>query len=296
MSQYVETPTKTFSAGAAIAQFLRVKLSAGVLAAADASDVSLGVMDAPALASGDKVPVRLRNAQGTRKMVAVAAITAGNPVYAAAGGKVDASGTVIEGTALEAATADGDVIEVLPIGNSDISSSISGTTAATFQADNDSGKPRIAIGSQTGGTGNYTHTLLPPATLTGNRTLTLPSDGNTTLVDNNADQIVTNKRIGVATVVVGGTAIGNANAVAEGFTLVTGADNTAAVKLPTAAAGVVVHIKNAEPAKLLKVFPAVNAKINNAAANAVYNQTNGAFRTFVAYNATDWFTHPETIA
>src|SRR5581483_8455931 len=37
-----------------------------------------------------------------------------------------------------------------------------------------------------------------------------------------------NPRFPVATKAVGGTAIGNANAVGEGFTLVTGADNTAA--------------------------------------------------------------------
>lgn len=100
----------------------------------------------------------------------------------------------------------------------------------------------------------------------------------------------------VATVVVGGTVQANANAVDYGFTFVTGANDTAAVKLPAAAAGKVVTIKNAVAAKILKVFPGASDTINNAAANAVYNQTNGAFRTYIAVNAVDWATDPETIA
>jgi hypothetical protein len=113
MSQFVETPCKTLEAGAAIAKNLRVVLSSGVLAAAGASDRMLGTMEIAALADGDKVPVRLRTAAGTRKMVASEAITAGNPVYAAASGKVAADGSIVEGIALEAAGADGDVIEVM---------------------------------------------------------------------------------------------------------------------------------------------------------------------------------------
>jgi hypothetical protein len=116
MSQFFETPTRPFKAGGAIGQFLRVKTPAA-LELAGASDVSLGVADIPAFASGDLVAVRLSNAQGTRFMVADGAITAGNVVYAAAAGKVAASGTVIEGRALTAATTDGDIIEVQPLGN-----------------------------------------------------------------------------------------------------------------------------------------------------------------------------------
>lgn len=102
--------------------------------------------------------------------------------------------------------------------------------------------------------------------------------------------------VSVATVAVGGTAIGNANAIDIGFTEVTGADDTAAIKLPEAAAGKVCIVKNAVANKILKVFPAVNDTINSATANAVYNQTNGAFRIYVAYNAVNWWTDPETIA
>ena len=118
MTQYVEGPTKAFTAGAAIAKHLRVKLSSGVLAVAGAgtSDepVEIGTIEEAAFAAGDLRSVRMRNAQGTVKMVASAAIAAEAAVYGAAGGKIDdtTSGAAI-GIALEAATADGDIIEVL---------------------------------------------------------------------------------------------------------------------------------------------------------------------------------------
>jgi len=112
MSQYTESGVKTFRTGAAIAQYLRVK-TATSLAVAGATDVELGTMTVAALAADELVGVRLRTAQGTCKMVASAAITAGVTVYAAASGKIAASGSVVIGTALEAATANNDVIEVL---------------------------------------------------------------------------------------------------------------------------------------------------------------------------------------
>ena len=99
--------------------------------------------------------------------------------------------------------------------------------------------------------------------------------------------------IPVATVTVGGTAIGNANALADGFSYVTGADDTAAVKLPPAAEGKICIVKNAVANKILKVFPTVDDTINAGAANAVYNQGNGALRVYVAYNAVAWYTAPE---
>lgn len=111
MSQFFETPTRPDTAAAAIGQYLRVK-TPGAVALAGASDAALGTMDVPCLAAGP-CTVRMRTAQGTRKMVASEAITAGNPVYAAASGKIAADGSVQEGVALESATADGDVIEVM---------------------------------------------------------------------------------------------------------------------------------------------------------------------------------------
>lgn len=100
--------------------------------------------------------------------------------------------------------------------------------------------------------------------------------------------------VSVATVAVGAdNTQTNANAVDVGFTLVTGADDAKAVKLPTAAAGKVCIIKNSVADKILLVFPGTSDKINGGAANAVYNQGNGTMRIYVAYNAVDWFTSGE---
>lgn len=116
MSQYVETPTKGFTASGAVSQFNRVYVSAaGVVAVAGATTPGVGTAEVDA-ASGDTLAVRLWSAAGTRKMVAAAAISAGAPVYAAASGKVTSSGSLYVGRALEAATTDGDVIEVLTSG------------------------------------------------------------------------------------------------------------------------------------------------------------------------------------
>jgi hypothetical protein len=191
MSQFVETACRSDVAAGAIAKHLRVK-TPGALVVAGASDASIGTMEYAALAAGP-CTVRLTNAQGTRKMVAVDAITAGNNVYAAAGGKISAAGTVVEGKALETSAVDGDIIEVLPITNTDISTSITGTNAATFQADADLGKPRTAIGSQTGGTGDFKAVILPPTTLTADRNFTLVGDAADSLVGAAAAQTLTNK-------------------------------------------------------------------------------------------------------
>jgi hypothetical protein len=119
MSQYVETNLKGLPAGGALGQYLRVT-GATSLSLAGASTVELGTLENATFASGDLGQVRLRTANGTAKMVAAGAITAGAPVFAAASGKVASSGTVFVGTALEAAGADNDVIEVLRGPNTDL--------------------------------------------------------------------------------------------------------------------------------------------------------------------------------
>lgn len=110
----------TFTAGAAIGQYLRVKLSAGKLAVAVAADgpgVELGTMEEASFADGDIRAVRARNFPGTRKMVANAAVAVGAQVFTAAAGKVGATaiGSFREGIALTTAAADGDIIEVLTV-------------------------------------------------------------------------------------------------------------------------------------------------------------------------------------
>lgn len=108
----------TFTAGAAIAQYLRVKLTAGKLAVAALADgpgTELGTLEEASFADGDIRAVLSRNAPGSRKMVANGALAVGAKAYTAAGGKIGASaaGAFLEGIVLTAATADGDVVEVL---------------------------------------------------------------------------------------------------------------------------------------------------------------------------------------
>lgn len=105
----------TLIAGEALGDRVRVKLSGGKAVKAGATDRYVGITQGTAAADGDEIAVRLRNGLGTVEVTAAGAITAGNTCYDAANGKVAATGTQIFGIALEAATADGDQIEVLPL-------------------------------------------------------------------------------------------------------------------------------------------------------------------------------------
>lgn len=125
MSQYTEAPCKGYPAGGAIAKNLRVKLlSTGKLAVAGISDKDIGVTENAAFAEDDDVTVRLRTAPGTHKVTVSEAVDAGAELYTAASGKVSdtyASGSYPYGVALEAATANADVIEVLRNSHGDTS-------------------------------------------------------------------------------------------------------------------------------------------------------------------------------
>jgi len=118
MAQFVDGPARTFTAGAAIPQHARVKLSSGVLVVAVAGTtdevLEIGTMEKESFASGDIVAVRLRSAAGTHKMIASAAIAEGVAVYGAVDGEIatTSSGAAI-GVSMEAAGADQDIIEVL---------------------------------------------------------------------------------------------------------------------------------------------------------------------------------------
>lgn len=118
MSQYTEASVEHFTANAALGQFLRVYLgSNGKVALAGINDFGIGTVENAATAADEKIGVRLNSAVGTRKAVASGAITVGDPVFCGAAGKVSSSGATRYGIALEAATTDGDVIEVLVSGD-----------------------------------------------------------------------------------------------------------------------------------------------------------------------------------
>ncbi len=110
----------TLTAGEALAERRRVKLDSSSNAVyADAQDNAIGVTTRPA-ASGERVSVQLLNIGGAVKVTALSSMSAGAKLYGADDGKVNdaenASGGVFFGYALEAATADGQMIGAVPTG------------------------------------------------------------------------------------------------------------------------------------------------------------------------------------
>lgn len=112
MSRQIEGAFASFVAAGALAAFTRVKLTTGgKITNAGSEEDSIGVTQNSAAADGDMVSVKLINAGGTFMVKAADAITQSAAVYASASGKVDNAGTKVTGYALEASTADGDIIE-----------------------------------------------------------------------------------------------------------------------------------------------------------------------------------------
>jgi hypothetical protein len=107
---------KTLRAAGTIGQYERVAINSssewaqvGVTTKADAIALK-------SVTVGQMLPAQLLNAAGTVKMKAAVAITAGAKVYGGASGKINVTSTnCLEGKAVTAATADGDIIEVIPM-------------------------------------------------------------------------------------------------------------------------------------------------------------------------------------
>jgi hypothetical protein len=114
MASANEFHIKSYVATDAIAAYVLVKKDAATdnVVVAGAGEAAIGVTMTNA-AAGTVVPVRLLNGYGTALIKAGAAVTKNAVVRGIASGKIDdaTTGAVI-GTADEAATADGDIIEV----------------------------------------------------------------------------------------------------------------------------------------------------------------------------------------
>lgn len=111
---------KTFTAQTAVKAYERVNLVAGsgkLVETAGAGEYAIGFADSAA-AAGSHVSVDLLCTGETFKAIASGAISEGAQVYGAADGKVSATPTGVEppfAIALQAASADGEVIEILPV-------------------------------------------------------------------------------------------------------------------------------------------------------------------------------------
>lgn len=104
-----------------------------------------------------------------------------------------------------------------------------------------------------------------------------------------------NVTLPVAAVAAAGSDNTNATAItAYGVVHATGADGTKGVKLPTAAAGKVVIVKNADAANaILKVYPGASDKINSGTATTgALSMAAKTAAMFIAIDDVDWFTVP----
>lgn len=113
MSQFNDTGYATVTFTEAVGQYLRTDAS-GTLCGITERGIGQACV---AAAIGDVAAVALHSKQGTTKVIASEAISVDAIVYTAAAGKVGASASTAYplGIALEAATADGDVIEIMPL-------------------------------------------------------------------------------------------------------------------------------------------------------------------------------------
>ena len=115
MATYTPGPEIGGIAGAAIGQYLRVKLDSSneFVLAGDEAFVGAN-QGADTLAQGDEMHVLSANCSASGIYIASKAIAVGDTVSTVAGGKVtDAAGVVVIGTAKTAAAADTDSLEVI---------------------------------------------------------------------------------------------------------------------------------------------------------------------------------------
>lgn len=99
-------------------------------------------------------------------------------------------------------------------------------------------------------------------------------------------------RVPVYAVTALGSGQSDAAPLIEGLNVVTGANGTLGVVLPTAVPGMVVYIKGVT-AGVLKVYPATGGTINALSANAAMSLASGAIpAVLVASSATQWYTIP----
>lgn len=97
----------------------------------------------------------------------------------------------------------------------------------------------------------------------------------------------------VETVAADGAAATTATPISiYGIVTVSGADGTKGVKLPTAAAGRVVILKNLA-AQILKVYPGTDDKINGGTATTgSLNMAASTSAIYAAYDGENWFSVP----
>lgn len=262
-----------------LGRYLRVKYDVTYgLALAGASDRELGLTsDLFYAASGGQLggstmcPVIPVNAQGIDYVVASGPVSKGAQVFGAASGKVTGSANAnLVGIALDAATADGDIVRVVRVGV--VATSAASTTSTTFLVAATGGGATIGLDSNSA-TGAFGAVISPP-TLTADRRW-IGVDASDTIVFVAAAQTLTNKSLTLAKVAVNntpvaaaGNAAGNATAIGAQDTVTISSDSAAkGVKLLTGVAGQVVTLINTT-ATACKLYPASGGTLSGLTADA----------------------------
>jgi hypothetical protein len=116
-TQYFEGRSRSGQAASALGSYLRVVVnSSGKYALAGVAEAAHGYTTRDVFAADDPIAPSLANLEGTVEVKVSEAIALGGLCYAAASGKVASSGTILEGINVGgAATANNDIIEMLPI-------------------------------------------------------------------------------------------------------------------------------------------------------------------------------------
>ena len=221
--------------------YLRVKNDPTYgIALAGAAENEIGVLVngfiAAGLGSSKKAALACPAFPGPIKHVAAGPIGQFAAVYAAANGKIDASGTLWKGFALDAATAAGDVIRVVRDWTqaTNPAAAATGTTSKTFAVGSGNTGPTLAVSVDTS-TGQYTETLQVP-TLGAAATVTLPAV-TSTLATLAGTESLTNKTISVAKVAVENTPVAATGADLAGAAAI-GVQDTVTISSDSAAKGV----------------------------------------------------------
>lgn len=146
-----------------------------------------------------------------------------------------------------------------------------------------------------GGSVTGTYTLAGTPTITA-PTITAPTITGAATVADGATLTTPIITLDVQTLAAAGSAQGDAGSMTltyPGLCLATGADATKGVKLPAAAAGAMIIVKNDDAANnILKVYPASGDAINALGANSAISMAAKTSAVFAAIDATTWYTVP----
>ena len=97
-------------------------------------------------------------------------------------------------------------------------------------------------------------------------------------------------------VAAAGNSQGTATAIQGGLSIVTGADGTKGVVLPTPKVGELIIVLNASEASVLEIWPASGGEINTALPDASFSVAAMGLFIAVATSATQWYAAEPAVA